>query len=202
MSDIKLYGARMGSSFRPHWMLAELGLEYESMPLDMAKGEHKQPAYLAVNPAGQVPTMIHDGMVLTESAAIVHYLGEKYAGPKMFGPMNAESHAQLLRWQFFTLLNLDKSFSALAGKLWGRPLSEEQEAKVNADLARMLPVFEGWINGKQYLLGDDFSTGDVVCRSTFMYAEMTQYDLSAYPGITAWMARCAERPAFQKAKQG
>jgi glutathione S-transferase len=202
MPSIKLYGPRMGSSFRPHWMLAELGLEYETVTLDMAKGEHMQPDYLAVNPAGQVPAMVHDGLVLTESAAIVHYLGEKYAGPKMFGPMTPESHAQLLRWQFFTLLNLDKAFGALAGKKWGRALTEEQEAKVMADLARMLPVFEGWIKDKQYLLGDDFSTADVVCRSTFMYAELIGFDLSAYPGTLAWMARCAERPAFQKAKQG
>lgn len=198
MPSIQIYGAPVGSSFRPHWMLHELGLEYERMPLDMTKGEHKQPAYLAVNPAGQVPTMVYDGMVLTESAAIVHYLAEKHA-PEMFGPMNAESHAQLLRWQLFTLLNINPNFTTLALKNWGMPQGEAAEAKAHDNLKRYLPVLEQWLSGKDYMIGGDFTVADVVCRSTFNYAEFVQYDLSAYPAISSWMARCASRPAYQAA---
>jgi glutathione S-transferase len=190
----------MGSSFRPHWMLAELGLPYEAKKLDMRAGENKQPAYLAINPTGQIPAMVYDGFILTESAAIVHYLAEKH-DPSFFGPMTPESHATLLRWELFVLLNLDKNFSMLAAKTWGMPASPEQEAKANELLARFLPVLEAHLSKNDYLVGSAFTVADVCARSSFNYAEAAGFDLSAYPSIVGWMTRCAARPAYAKAKQ-
>lgn len=199
MAKIVVYGGAMGSSFRPHWMLNELGLEYETRKLDFSKGEHRSPEFLALNPAGQIPVMVHDDFVLTESAAIVHFLAEKY-DPKFFGDFEPVTHANSLRWQLFTLLNLNGNFTTLASKGWGMPATPEAEAKAVESLNRFLPVFEGWMKDKQYVVAEKFSVADIVIRSTFMYAEMAQFDLSAYPAILAWMARCSERPAFKKAK--
>lgn len=201
MPNIKLYGGRMGSSFRCHWMLAEAELVYENPSLDMKNGEHKQAAYLAINPAGEVPALQYDDFVLTESAAIVHYLAEKHV-PHLFGPMNAESHATMLRWQLFVLLNIDKNFSTLASKTWGMPATPEAEAKASELLAKRLPVFENWLSTHTYVIGDDFSVADIITRSTFLYADAAGFDLSPYPSIQAWIVRCSERPAFQKAKVG
>lgn len=201
MPNIVIYGSRMGSSFRPHWMLAELNLPYETKTLDMRGGEHKKPEFLAVNPFGQVPAMTYDGFSLSESAAIVHYLAEKH-DQSFFGPMTPESHALLLRWEFFTLLNVDKNLATLASKTWGMPATPEAEAKAAEALGASLPVLEGWLATRQYLVGDAFTVADVVCRSSFNYAEAAGFDLTAYPAITAWMKRCADRPAYAKAKQG
>ncbi len=201
MPNIVIYGPRMGSSFRPHWMLAELGLPYETKTLDMRAGEHRNPEYLAINPFGQVPAMTYDGFALSESAAIVHFLAEKH-DPSFFGPMTPESHATLLRWEFFTLLNVDKHFATLASKTWGMPATPEAEAKATEALAKALPVLEGWFNARKFIVDDTFTVADVVCRSSFNYAEAAEFDLSAYPAITAWMKRCADRPAYAKAKQG
>lgn len=199
MPNITLYGGRMGSSFRCHWMLAELGLAYENPKLDMKAGENRQPAYLAINPTGQVPAMVHDGFVVTESAVIVHYLAEKH-NPDFFGPMNPESHATMMRWQLFVLLNIDKNFSKLASKSWGMPASPEEEKTATDALARFLPVLDQWLSSHTYLAGDAFTVADIVARSSFMYAEAAQFDLSPYASIQAWIARCSERPAFTKAK--
>ena len=201
MPSITLYGGRSGSSFRPHWMLAELGLSYETKDLDTKAGVHRTPAYLALNPTGQIPTLVHDGFVLTESAAMVHYLAEKY-DPKFFGPYSIEAHATSLRWQLFVLLNIDKNFTALCMKKWGRPLSAENEAAALAALDRFLPVFEGHLAGKDYVMGEAFTVADVVTRSSFNYAELAEVELAPYPSIKAWMKRCADRPAYAKAKQG
>ena len=190
----------MGSSFRPHWMLAELGLSYETKELDMRSGEHRKPEFLAINPAGQVPVMVYDGFTLPESAAIVHYLAEKH-DQSFFGPMNAESHATVLRWEFFTLLNLDKNLAMLASKTWGMQITPEVEAKANEDLGKRLPVLESWLASHQYLAGDAFTVADIIARSSFNYAEAAGFDLSPYPSIKAWMDRCAARPAYSKAKQ-
>lgn len=201
MPSITIYGGRNGSTFRPHWMLAELGLDYETKTLDFAAGENRAPAYLAINPTGQIPTMVYDGRTLTESAAIVHYLAEKH-DPKFFGPDTPESHAELLRWELFILLNVDKNFVTLCMKKWGRPASEEAEAAAAQALDRFLPIFEAQLAGKDYVVGADFTVADIVTRSTFNYAELAEVDLTGYPAIMAWMKRCEERPAYVKAKQG
>lgn len=201
MPSITLYGGRSGSSFRPHWMLAELGLDYETKSVDMASGGNRAPEYLALNPAGQIPTMVYDGFVLTESAAMVQYLAEKH-DPSLFGPATPESHAELLRWELFVLLNIDRNFVTLCYKKWGRPASAENEAAARQALERYLPVFEKQLAGKDYVLGADFTVADVVTRSSFNYAELAEVDLSPYPSIAAWMKRCAGRPAYAKAKQG
>lgn len=190
----------MGSSFRPHWMLAELGLPYETAPLDMRAGDHKKPAYLAINPAGQVPAMTHDGFAISESAAIVHYLAEKY-DPTLLGA-TLEDRATALRWELYVLLNVDKHFSTLASKTWGMPATPEAEARAAEALATSLPVVEGWLSSREWLSGGAFSVADIVARSSFNYAEAAGFDLSAYSSIVAWMTRCAQRPAYAKAKQG
>ncbi len=201
MPTIIVYGGPAGSSFRPHWALAELGLAYETKKLDIAAGETRSPEYLALNPTGQIPTLVHDGFVLTESAAMVHYLGMKY-DQKLFGPYSVEAYAEQLRWELFVLLNIDKNFVTLCMRKWGRPASEEAEAAARHALDRYLPVFEAQLTGKEYVMPSGFTVADIVTRSTFNYAEIAETDLSGYPAITAWMKRCAERPAFIKAKQG
>lgn len=200
MPSIVIYGGRMGSSFRPHWMLAELGLEYETKTLDMRAGEHKQAAYLAINPAGQIPAMVYDGFALSESAAIVHYLAEKHDAT--FLGATPEERASAVRWEFFTLLNIDKNFAMLASKTWGMPAAPEAEAAAIAALGRFLPIVEARLAKSQYLAGESFTVADIVARSSFNYAEMAEFDLAAYPSILAWMASCAARPAYVKAKQG
>jgi glutathione S-transferase len=198
MPSIVIYGSPMGSSLRPHWMLAELGLPYETRKLDMRAGEHRQDAYLAINPAGQVPAMVYDGFALAESAAIVNYLAAKH-DPSFLGA-TPEIAATAQRWQLFTLLNVDKHFAKLAGKTWGMPATPEEEKAANEALAKMLPVLEGWLASRDYVAGDAFTVGDLVARCSFTYAEAAGFDLAPYPSIVAWMARCAERPAYAKAR--
>lgn len=194
MPKITVYGQPFGTSFRPHWMLNEVGLEYETQSVNLRE---RTPEFMALNPAGQIPVMQYDDFVLTESVAIVWYLAEKHA-PQLFGPQSQESHAQLVRWIMFTMLNLNPHMTTLASKTWNMPATPEAEAKAVEALNRFLPVFEGWMQGKDYVLGTEFSIADVICRATFNYAEAAQFDLSAYPAITAWAARCAERPAYKK----
>lgn len=201
MTPITLYGGRIGSSFRAHWMLTELELSYETKDVDLAAGAQRSPEFLAMNPAGQIPVLIHDGFTLTESIAIVHFLAEKY-NQALFGTNTPEAHATLFRWELFTLLNIEKPFSTLAMKKWGYPASLENEATAQKSLARYLPVLEAHLAANPYLTGEAFTVADLVARAGFNYAEIAEVDLSAYPAIVAWMKRCAERPSYTKAQQG
>jgi len=194
MPNIVIYGPDGGSSARAHWMLRELGLAYETAPLDMRAGDHKKPDFLAINPAGQVPAMVYDDFVLTESVAIAHYLAEKHA-PEMFGA-TPEERATGLRWELFALLNIQPHFGSHASKAWGRPSDEATLAKADEALAHFLPVMEQWFSSHGFVAGDAFTVSDLVVRCTFKYAETGGVELTAYPAIVGWMSRCSERPAY------
>jgi glutathione S-transferase len=74
---IKLYGTPPTRALRAVWLLNELGLDYELLPVDLMQGEHLQQDFLALNPAAKVPVLVDEDRVITESAAIQLYLAEK-----------------------------------------------------------------------------------------------------------------------------
>ncbi|MGY8819990.1 MAG: glutathione S-transferase family protein [Pseudomonadales bacterium] len=75
---IKLYGTPPTRALRVMWLLNELGLDYEMLPVSILQGENRQPDFLALNPAAKVPVLVDGSLVLTESAAIQLYLAEKH----------------------------------------------------------------------------------------------------------------------------
>jgi hypothetical protein len=95
---MKLYHFPSPNPQKVTFALKELGLDCEIIPVDLAKGEQKAPAFLAVNPAGRVPVLVDDGVTLTESQAILAYLGDKTG---RLWPVSAARRAQALQWLFF-----------------------------------------------------------------------------------------------------
>lgn len=188
----------MGTSFRVHWALREMGIPYDTKAVDFAKGEHKAPPFLAINPMGQVPVIDVDGFVLPESVAITQYLAMKFA-PAMLGA-TPEAQAQALRWSIWCMINLNPSFGTLASVKWtGKELAPETKEEKMSTLAKYLPILDAQLAGKEFLLGA-FGIADVNVRPTLQYGEMIGFDFSSYPNVTAWMARCAARPAYLAAK--
>jgi glutathione S-transferase len=75
---MKLYEFAPTRSIRVRWTLQELGAEFASVTVNMLAGEHRSPEFLKLNPAGKLPVLVDDDLVLTESVAIVLYLADKY----------------------------------------------------------------------------------------------------------------------------
>ena len=196
MASISLYGFAAGTPFRCHWMLKELGVAYTIIPVNMSQGEHKSPAYLAINPSGQVPALVHDDVVLTESLAINFFLGETYR-PELLGA-TAVDRAQALRWSIWSQLHLDRHFGTLARPIWTGKHDEPAEEAAREALGRFLPIFEAQIAKGSFVLGEAFSVADINIGATFRYADLSSYDLSAYPAILAWRARLLARPSYQE----
>jgi glutathione S-transferase len=198
MAKIIVYGTAMGTSFRVHWALREMGLDYETKAVDFKTQEHKSPAFLALNPMGQVPVIDVDGFVLPESVAITHYLATKFAQAMLGNSL--EEQANGLRWSLWCLLNVNPPFGALASVNWtGVELAPEVKTEKLAALAKNLTILEAQLAGKDFLLGA-FSIADVNVRSTMQYGEMIGFDFTPYPNVVAWMSRCAERPGYKAAK--
>ena len=78
IDEIVFYHNPRSRSQMVHWMLEEVGAPYRIVPIDFEKGEHKAPAFLAINPMGKLPTIVHRGVVVTETAAIIAYIADNF----------------------------------------------------------------------------------------------------------------------------
>jgi len=195
---IKVYGGRMGSSLRTHWMLAELGVDYEQMPLNMREREHKKPEFLAINPTGQVPVLIDGETVLSESLAINEYLGLKF-NPEMLGMTPAEK-AEAWKWSLWAYVNIQHKLEEGVYQAIGmRPENAELIAKEVEAVKPYLQILENHLKGKKYLLGDKFSVSDINVGMTMSYAKYSKLEWTDFPNIAAWLKLITERPAYLKA---
>jgi glutathione S-transferase len=196
---IQIYGSKRSSAFRCYWLLEELGIPYETMPLDFAKQEHKSEQYLKLNPNGKVPTMIDDGFVLWESVAINYYLMEKYNAVQFVGTTMQE-HAEVNKWNIWAITHLSESFHPLVmQKYFKTPDSEATKNAREQELPRYLSVLDTHLADKEYMALGKFTLADITTMSVVQAAGFADFDLSTYANIMIWMGRLSEREAYKRA---
>ncbi len=101
MTSLTLYFGPGGSSMAVHIALHEIGLPFEGRPVSFARKETRTPGFLAINPAGKVPTMLIDGRPLTEVAGCLFYLAKQYPEAKLLPTGDVEAEAQAVSWMSF-----------------------------------------------------------------------------------------------------
>src|SRR5918912_4261062 len=94
---LKLYYSPGACSLAPHVALEEVGVPFEPVKVALAKGEQRTPEYLALNPKGRVPVLVEDGWVLTENAAILPYIAQRFGGGKLW-PSDPKEAARVAEW--------------------------------------------------------------------------------------------------------
>ncbi|MDE1164601.1 MAG: glutathione S-transferase [Pseudomonas sp.] len=191
---IKLYDFPLsGHAHRVKLMLSLLELDTEQVFVDLAKGEHKQPAFLALNPFGQVPVIDDNGTVLADSNAILVYLATRY-GKGLWLPTDPVELAQVQRW-----------LSVAAGPLHAGPASARlitvfgAKLDAQATIARahdLLKVIDQALAGRQYLVGGTVSIADIACYTYIAHAPEGNVCLAEYPHVRAWLARIEALPGF------
>jgi glutathione S-transferase len=169
---MKLYGTPPTRALRVIWLLNELGLEYEMLPVDILQGENKQQDFLTLNPAGKVPVLVDGSLVVTESAAIQLYLADKnpQAG---FIPEAVEDRAQMYRWIFFLVTEIEQPLWRIARHTLLYP--EEKRLPQDVDLARqecveMVAVLERHMEKREFMVGDRLSVADFNAAYTLDWA--------------------------------
>ncbi len=182
---LKLYGGARSRASIVQWYLEELGVPYEFIMLDMQSGEHRQPAFLAINPIGKVPAIVDGDFQLWESGAILFYLAQKYGNM----PPSIEEQAKINQWILFGNATLGPGIFV--------------EANREREMPKLMTALNQILEKQPFLLGDDFSVADVAVGSILAYIPlMLKLDLSDYPAVVDYTKRLAERPAFQKAMAG
>src|SRR5882757_6564464 len=99
--EIVFYHNPQSRAQMAHWMLEEADAPYKIMPIDFAKGESRTPEFLAINPMGKLPTIVHRGIVVTETAAIISYIADAFPDAGLAPPPGDPLRGTYYRWLFF-----------------------------------------------------------------------------------------------------
>ena len=192
---LKLYGTPPTRALRVVWLLNELGLEHELHPVDLMQDEHHQQDFLSLNPAAKVPVLVDGDLVLTESAAIQLYLAEKYpqAG---FIPETLEDRAQMYRWMFFLVTEVEQPLWRIARHTFVYP--DEKRIPQDVELARqecleMIAVLERHMSEREFIVGDRLSVADFNAAYTLDWAN-TDEMLASAPRLRDYLKAMYARP--------
>ncbi len=178
-------------------LLAQLGVPFERVEVDIFKGESRRPAYLAKNPAGKIPALeLEDGTVLAESCAILCYLAQGTP----FMPDDRVLRAQVLRWMFFEQ-NAHETSIAEARFILGHPeLSEGRTGDILAEKQRRgnaaLALMEQHLGTHDFFAAGRYTIADIALYGYTQVAGEGGFDLSQYPAVGAWLARVAAQPGY------
>ena len=180
----------------------ELGLPFTPHPINLMKDEQQTDWYLGINPRGEVPVLVHDGAVHTESNDIIQYIDENFASPEKSLLPQSESERQAMQ----TLLDLENdlhgdlrtvTFTYLAPDLKNRA-----GVKDSLDfIGRFQSAFQALdkqLSSSTYLLGDRLTLLDISWFITLFRLERAGYPLAEHPKLAAYFVRISQRPSFQR----
>ncbi len=178
------------------WMLEEVGQPYRTEVLEYGQAM-KSPEFLAINPMGKVPAIVHRGVVVTETAAICAYLADAFPQSGLAPACDDPVRGSYLRWLFFAAGPVEAAVSAKAMDLLAPP---EKAGMVGyGSFEQMLGTLEGVVaQASPWLLGERFSAADVYLGSQILWGLMFK-SLPERPGFAEYAARLRARPAWQRA---
>jgi glutathione S-transferase len=205
--SIKLYSWPRSSGTRVSWALEELALPYEYVALDANKQEQRAPEYLALNPHGKVPALQDGNQTFFESGAILLHLGNKYGVEKNLWPAGGgQPRADAISWSVWAMTELGPYMLQYLYHGLDTPISykKEDRSKAAGDYSlmqfnRQLDGLEARLSKQDYLLGS-FTLVDIASASWLAMGTMFGLKFEGHPRVAAWCGRCAERPAFKRAK--
>jgi glutathione S-transferase len=195
MTEIIFYTNPMSRGRITRWMLEEVSAPYRTELLDFTT-TMKAPHYLAVNPMGKVPAIIHDGQVVTECAAICAYLADAFPHAGL-APKPSE-RADYYRWMFFAAGPLE---SAVTAKALGVVVPGERKAMVGyGSFDEVLAVLEDLLSSRPFVTGDRFTAADVYVGSQIRWG-LGFGTIPTRPAFTAYSERLGLRPALIRATE-
>lgn len=183
-----------------HWMLEEVGATCRTVILDLEKGEHKTPDFLAINPMGKVPTIVHRGVVVTETGAIIAHLADHFPAAGLAPPVGDPQRGAYYRWLFFGAGCIEP---ALIDRMFQRPPVERKSAVGYGSYEDTLNALRVTLADRAFLLGDRFSAADLYIGAQLGWAMMFGApDLKGDPVLEPYIQRATDRPAYRRSNGG
>lgn len=206
---IQLYSLPTPNGVKVAIMLEETGLPYEAHAVDFASQEQKSPEFLSLNPNGKIPAIVdpngpgNQPMALFESGAILMYLASKSG---KFMPQNPIGRWHAIQWLMFQMGGVGPMFGQLGyfHKFDGKDIEDKRPRdRYVAEVRRLLGVMDTQLDGRKWLLGDDYSVADIATIG-WVNALVDFYDagelvgFAEFENVGAWLERALKRPAVQR----
>lgn len=193
MPDLTLYGTPLsGHAHRAEALLTILGLPCRRVEADAKL--RRTPAFLALNPFGQIPVLVDGEVVVPDSNAILVYLADRYDASGRWNPKDPVAAAQIQRW--LSIAAGDVRFGPALARiltLWGGPgtLSDAQ-----AVAARLLAFMDDHLESRDWLVGERATIADLACYAYAARAPEGRVPLDPYPAVRRWLERVEALPDF------
>lgn len=198
-----LWGAGTSRTIRPHWALHELGLDFELRPILPRTGQTKTAEFTALSARQKIPLLQDNGLILTESAAIITYLSDAYGQPhNRLVPTDPRQRAQCLEWCFFVISELDATSLYVMRRHGDLRHIYGEAPQANAAAAeyfqqQMRTVERALEADPHYILGDRFTAADILLSTCVTWA--VRYGVSMSDRVLAYNERAKDRPAYTRA---
>ncbi len=199
---ITLYGGPSAASTVVHWLLIELDLPHELHLFDVDRGEHRTPEYLKLNPSGRVPTLLLDGQVLTEAAAIAMHLGDRHPERGLAPEPGTPERASYYQWMFFMANTVQPAYRA-----WFYPTEPAGAENVEATKRQARAHLEAaWAQvaahldrtGGPHLLGARLSVVDFLTTVLMRWSRNMPRPVDTWPALAAYARRMKSLPSFKE----
>jgi len=190
----KLYRAPLsGNSHRVQLFLSLIGRPVELVDVNLRTGENRTPAFLKLNPLGQIPVLEDEGNVVPDSLASLVYLAERYA-PESWYPRDLMKRVEIQRWLTVAACEIAQGpVLARVAAIFGANLDVER-AKTIA--ARIFAVMEDLLAKQPFLTGEGPTIADIACYTYIAHAPEGGISLEPYPALRAWLGRIEALPGF------
>lgn len=191
MAELILYHSPNTRSTGTRILLAELGAPYELRAVNMKAGEHRSPAFMAVNPLGKVPAIVHDGALITEQPAIYLYLADLFPKAGLAPAIGDPQRGPYLRWLVYYGSCFEPAVVDRAMKREPAP----QGISPYGTFEEMLEVLAAALRRGPWLLGDRFSAADLLWGTALRWMRIFEL-VPALPEIERYVAAVCGRPSF------
>ena len=199
---MKLYYSPGACSLADHIVLEWIGKPYEAVRV--TREDRYKPEYLAINPAGAVPALEHDGWVLTQNAAILNYLADLHPEAGLGGDGSAKGRAEVNKWVAFANSDVHPAFHPIFGStayLEDAALIDKSKDAARAKVRKLYERADEQLKSRDWIAGDTRSIADPYLYVTYRWARGTGVDLSGLDHLAAFAARVEADPAVQKVLQ-
>ncbi len=191
---MQIYWSPRSRSFAAIWALEEAGMRYEAVLTDISTGAQKTPEYLAINPMGKVPALKDGEVVVSESAAVIAYIAERYPDARLAPATGDPARGKYLHWMFFAA-NIEAAITQIFTKIelptstagWG-------------SATQVFDVLDKAVEKGPWILGETFSAADIAIGAGLNFAVRAFKMVPTRPSFDRYLNRISARPAFQRAE--
>jgi glutathione S-transferase len=196
---MQLYYSPGACSLASHIALREAGLKFDTVKVDLrSKKTAAGDDYSAISPKGYVPALrLDDGYLLSEGTAILPYIADLAPAAKLAPPAGSVERYKLHEWLGYINSEVHKNFSPL----FSPAMSEETKATFRTNLGKRFDFLQKQLEGKEYLLGSQFSVADAYLFTVLRWPKLVGIDMSPWPKLMAWHEKVGQRPGVMAAMQ-